>query len=55
MSPAVLEPVDAEADTRWRAWQARGVYGDRRRQVQLGRLLALVAIMSVGWTLIQIL
>lgn len=45
---------DAEADIRWREWQARGADGDRRRGVAMGRLSILVSIGLAFWLLVQL-
>ena len=40
---------DADADIRWRDWQARGAEGDRRRAAIMGRLMVLIAIALTVW------
>lgn len=45
---------DAEADVRWRAWQARGAAQDRRRARIMGRVTALVALGLAAWLSLQL-
>ena len=40
---------DADADIRWRDWQARGADGDRRRATIMGRLMVLIGIALTVW------
>jgi hypothetical protein len=45
---------DAEADIRWRDWQARGAAGDRRREVRMGGLTLLIALGLGIWLFVQL-
>jgi hypothetical protein len=44
----------AEADIRWRDWQARGAEIDRRTAKRMARLMLLIAIGSAIWLFVQI-
>ena len=48
MSPLAAEP-DAEMERQWRAWQARGVHGDRRRAAIMGRVIIVATFGLVVW------
>jgi hypothetical protein len=41
----------AEADIRWRAWQAQGAAADRRRAAVMGRVVVVIAIGLAIWLL----
>ncbi len=46
--------ADADADARWRAWQARGAVADRRRTTHVRRLMAVIALALSVWLLVQL-
>jgi hypothetical protein len=45
--------VDAEADIRWRDWQARGADGDRRRAATMWKLSVIVTLALALWLMTQ--
>jgi len=53
MTPPVAAVVDAAAEARWVAWQARGVASDRRSSLIMGRVLGIAVMLVVGWLVMQ--
>ena len=51
----VAAPLDADADVRWQAWQARGADGDRRRAGTMGWVSVLMVLTATAWLLLQVL
>ena len=45
---------DAEAELRWRTWQARAAEGDRRTAKRMRRLMLLIAAGLVGWFVVRL-
>jgi hypothetical protein len=54
MTNHIAITADADADIRWRAWQARGAEGDRRSAATMGGLTVLVSIGVAFWLFIQL-
>ena len=54
MTGPIAAVVDSAADARWLAWQARGAASDRRSSRIMGRVLASVVILVVGWLVVQL-
>lgn len=54
MTPQAAIVPDADADSRWRNWQARGVARDRRTATRSRGLMLLVAAALVGWFVLQL-
>jgi hypothetical protein len=52
-NPIAVIP-DAEAENRWRKWQARGADNDRRLATKMRRVLMLVATGLVAWLYVQL-
>lgn len=44
--------IDADAEARWRAWQARGAASDRRTALRMKVLLLVVVAALVLWVLV---
>jgi hypothetical protein len=44
--------TDAEAELRWRNWQARGAKADRRTAKRMRRLTLLIAVALVVWLIV---
>ena len=53
MTPPVAAVVDAAAEARWLAWQARGAASDRRSARTMGRVCAIAVTLVVGWLVLQ--
>ena len=53
MSAHEATPDEVGAASRWRAWQARGAQGDRRRELMMSRVAIAVAIGLGAWLWIQ--
>jgi hypothetical protein len=53
LTPTHVAASDAAAETRWRAWKARGVAADRRSASNMRRLLILVATGFAVWVAVQ--
>jgi hypothetical protein len=45
--------ADADADIRWRDWQARGADGDRRRAATMWKLSVTVSLALALWLMTQ--
>lgn len=45
---------DAEADLRWREWQARGVANDRRTAAAMRKVVLLVVAALIVWFAVQL-
>jgi hypothetical protein len=45
--------ADAEADLRWRHWQARGAENDRRTAKRMRALMMLIAAAVLVWLVVQ--
>jgi len=54
MTSQVATVATAEADLRWRNWQARGAESDRRTAQRMGRLLLLIATGLAMWLFVQL-
>jgi hypothetical protein len=54
MKSGIAEPFEADADVRWRDWQARGAEDDRRRVVMMRRLSVVVSVGLALWLLVQL-
>jgi hypothetical protein len=46
--------TEAEADVRWREWQARGAAGDRRTAARMRKVMLLVAAALITWFFVQL-
>jgi hypothetical protein len=46
--------ADAEANVRWREWQARGAEADRRTATTMGALTVLVFVGLAFWIFVQL-
>jgi hypothetical protein len=49
MTTHVTTTPDAEAESRWRNWQARGIALDQRRATTMRRLMVLITVMLAVW------
>jgi len=54
MTPQVTNAPDADAEVRWRKWQARGAEADRRNAKNMRRLLMLIAASIATWAVVQL-
>jgi hypothetical protein len=45
---------DDDMQRRWRAWQLRGVEGDRRRAALMGRVSTVIGIGIAIWLVVQL-
>jgi hypothetical protein len=45
---------DAEADIRWRDWQARGAASDQRTAARMRKLMLLVVAALIVWFVVQL-
>ena len=54
MTDLAATAADAEAQLRWRKWEARGAEGDRRRGKTLRALMILVAAALLVWFALQV-
>jgi hypothetical protein len=43
----------ADADLRWREWQARGAEGDRRTATKMRTLMLIIAAALAAWFAVQ--
>jgi hypothetical protein len=55
MTTQVAIVPDAEAEIRWRNWQARGAEEDRRTAKRMRGLMLLIAAVLVVWFVVQLL
>jgi len=55
MTSPVAAVVDAAAEGRWLAWQARGAESDRRSGRIMSGVLAIVVILVAGWFVARLL
>ena len=46
--------TDVEAETRWRAWQARGAASDRRTAARMRILLMVIGVLLAVWAFVQL-
>ena len=44
----------AQADIRWRAWQARGAANDRRTTARLRKLMLLIVAAFIVWIVVRL-
>jgi hypothetical protein len=53
---ALQTPIvhDADADRRWREWQARGAEGDRRTVTRMRTLMLVIAAGLAAWFALQL-
>jgi hypothetical protein len=45
---------DAEADIRWRDWQARGIARDRRTAGRMRQVMLLIVAALIAWFVVQL-
>jgi hypothetical protein len=45
--------ADAHADTRWRAWQARGAESDRRTARMMRGVVFVIVVAYAAWLVVQ--
>ncbi len=50
--PAMIP--DAEADTGWRDWQARGAASDRRTAARMRKIMLLIVAALIVWFVVQL-
>jgi hypothetical protein len=55
MTGVLSAPPDADADRRWRAWQARGAEASKRGAVAMHTLIGIIAAALLGRLFVQIL
>jgi hypothetical protein len=54
MTDRVAVVPDADADVRWRAWQAHGAEQDRRTAVTMRMVMLLIAVAVVIWAIVSL-
>ena len=54
MTTPVAIVRDAEAELRWRKWQARGVEADRRTEKRMRQLMLLIAAGLLAWFAVEL-
>jgi hypothetical protein len=45
---------DAEAEVRWRDWQARGTESDRRTAARMRKLMLVIVATLIAWFVVQL-
>lgn len=50
--PAVVP--DAEADSRWRDWQARGAASERQTAARMRKVMLLIVAALIVWFVVQL-
>jgi hypothetical protein len=54
MTNHIALTADADANVRWREWQARGAEADRRRAATMSGLTVLVSVGLTFWLFVQL-
>ena len=52
MTDLAATTVDAEAELRWRNWEARGAEGDRRTATRIRALMFLIGVGMLVWVVV---
>lgn len=54
MTSHVAVISDAEADIRWRDWQARGAADYRRTAARMRKVMLLIVAALIAWVVVQV-